>query len=138
MLMPADGATYKDGVLWAAQGVLNPNTAGIAHMKDGKPPEVLVRGYHGREFNSPRSVAVSKEGDIWFTDPYMTPLGEWRPRPSLPQQVYRFVPETGEIRSMADGFHSPTSISLSPDENTLYLADTGPSDANVAAPDSLQ
>lgn len=132
MLMPAGGTLYNNGVLWAAQGVLARNTAGIAHMADGKMPEVLVRGYHGREFNSPYDVAVTKEGDVWFTDPYMGG-SDWRPKPLLPQQVFRFTPATGEVRSMADQFYRPRGITLSPDQSTLYVTDSGPGDDTVTA-----
>lgn len=112
--------------MWAAQGVLAANTAGAVHMKDGKMPEVIAKGYHGHEFNSPYDLAVSKDAAIWLTDPYMSPPGEWRPKPVLPQQVYRVEPGVGEVRAMADGLYRPTGIGLSSDETTLYVADAGP------------
>lgn len=68
---------------------------------------------------------VARDGAFWFTDPSYGFEQEFRPKPQLPEVVYRFVPETGEVRVVADGFLKPNGIAFSPDEKTLYVTDTG-------------
>jgi gluconolactonase len=127
MIMPAGGTPYKDGILYCSQGNLTPGTGGLFYMPHGKPPVPVVTNFYGREFNSPRHVAVSKSGLIWFTDPALGHDQEFRNRPFLPGHVYCFDPKTQELSVMADGFGRPTGLALSPDEGTLYVSDT---DAN--------
>ena len=84
----------------------------------------LINNYHSRPFNSPAAVAVHSDGSIWFTDPVHGYDHSFRPKPRLPQHVYRFVPSSGDIRAVADGFGRPNGICFSPDEQVLYITDT--------------
>lgn len=86
--------------------------------------ELLVSSFHGRPFNSPNDVVVHSDGSIWFTDPIYGWEQGIRPRPRLPNQVYRFDPATRGIRAMADGFGRPNGICFSPDEKIVYITDT--------------
>lgn len=122
----ANGAVNcGDGVVFCSQGTKTME-GGIYYM-DAEPPyatRLLVSSFHGRSFNSLNDVVVHSDGSIWFTDPIYGYEQGIRPAPQLPNQVYRFDPQTKSIRAMADGFGRPNGISFSPDEKTVYVTDT--------------
>ncbi|XDG06213.1 hypothetical protein ABKA04_005828 [Annulohypoxylon sp. FPYF3050] len=119
------GVNYQDGVLFCAQGSMTA-PSGLFKM-ERKPPYTttpVVTSFLGRPFNSVNDVIVHSDGSIWFTDPiYGFEVG-YRPRPSLPSQVYRYDPSTQAIRAIVDGFGHPNGLCFSPDEKTLYVTDT--------------
>lgn len=131
--MANGGVNYEDGVLFCAQGGLDPVTesGGLVHMQ-ARPPyasRTLVESFHGRRFNSINDVVVHSDGSIWFTDPIYGYEQGIRPKPVLPCQVYRFDPKggvggRGSVRALADGFGRPNGICFSPDELTVYITDT--------------
>jgi gluconolactonase len=125
--MPNGGVNYfDDSVLFCAQGSLAPGTGGIYHMpRSSAAPEPLVTNFHGRDFNSPNDVVVDRSGGVWFTDPCYGYEQEFRKRPKLPNQVYRFDPESGDCRVVADGFERPNGICFAPGEDVVYITDTG-------------
>ncbi|KAF7555706.1 hypothetical protein G7Z17_g1998 [Cylindrodendrum hubeiense] len=123
--MANGGVNYKGGILFCAQGT-HDSEGGIAFM-ESQPPyssHLLISSYHGRPFNSVNDVVVHSDGSIWFTDPIYGFEQGIRPKPKLPSQVYRYIPESGSIRAMADGFGRPNGICFSPDEKTVYVTDT--------------
>lgn len=124
MAMPAGAAAYRGGVLYCSQGNLTAGTGGLYYMPRGKPPEGVVTSFYEREFNSPHDVVVTQDGSLWFTDPYHGFEKDFRPRPQLPCHLYRFNPDTEDIRVMADGLGRPTGLAFSPDESTVYVTDT--------------
>jgi gluconolactonase len=88
--------------------------------------EKILTNYLGRNFSSINDVRQHAEtGDIWFTDADYGYLQYFRPAPTIPKQVYRFTPKTGEIRVVADGFVQSNGLEFSPDFKTLYISDTG-------------
>lgn len=129
ILMANGGVNYQSGVLFCSQGGLDNATqpGALVHM-EARPPyatRTVVRGFTGgRAFNSPNDVVVHSDGSIWFTDPIYGFEQGIRPAPQLPCQVYRFVPGTGAIRAVADGFGRPNGICFSPDEKVVYVTDT--------------
>jgi gluconolactonase len=122
--MPNGGVNYKDGILFCAQGTAASGTGGIYYMPRGAPPKPMVTNFHGRDFNSVNDVVVAADGCIWFTDPCYGNEQDFRQRPKFPNHVYRFNPENGDLRVVADGFGRPNGICLSPDEKTCYITDT--------------
>jgi gluconolactonase len=130
VLMPNGGVNYKDGVIFCAQGTLD-TPGGIAFMPSDLgnvgstyEADLLITDFHGRAFNSPNDVVVHSDGSIWFTDPIYGWEQGIRPRPKLPNQVYRYDPVTRGIRAVADAFGRPNGICFSPDEKTVYITDT--------------
>lgn len=136
------GANYKGGLIFCAQGnKINDPPSGIVWMPDPKTPadtEYLVTNFYNRSFNSPNDLIVNPEdGTIWFTDPaYGFPQG-FRPPPQLPNQVYRFDPESGSLRAVADDFRRPNGLCLSPDLKTMYISDSGAITGEAGVPFDL-
>ncbi|CAN8102890.1 unnamed protein product [Discula destructiva] len=124
MTMPAGGTAYANGMVFCSQGSLADGSGGLYYMPRGKPPEPLVTRFYGRDFNSPHDVVLTKDGALWFTDPCHGFEKDFRKKPMLPCQVYRFDPEIGDLRVVADGLGRPTGITFSPDEGTAYVTDT--------------
>ena len=85
----------------------------------------IVDTWHGLRFNSPNDVVVKSDGTIWFTDPAYGYLQGFRPSPQVGDFVYRFDPATGSLSVVADSFSKPNGIAFSPDENVLYVTDSG-------------
>ena len=48
-------------------------------------------------------------------------LNHFRPTPLMPNQVYRFDPDTGSIRVVADGFDRCNGIAFAPDGKTAFV-----------------
>jgi gluconolactonase len=92
---------------------------------------VLADNHQGRCLNSPNDVVVKSDGSIWFTDPPYGILTDYEGhRAEMEQEgcyVYRVDPDTGQVAVVADDFDKPNGIAFSPDEMTLYVADTGAS-----------
>ena len=88
----------------------------------------LVDRHAGKRLNSPNDVVVKSDGSIWFTDPLYGISNDYeggRQASEQPPAVYRFEPETGNIRIVADDFDGPNGLAFSPDETRLYIAETG-------------
>ncbi|MDD0909782.1 SMP-30/gluconolactonase/LRE family protein [Xylella fastidiosa subsp. multiplex] len=96
--------------------------------KDGKWT-IVVDSYQGNKLNSPNDLIVDRSGDIWFTDPA---FGINNPKESYGGKAvqggdysYRYSPKTGTIvRLKTPLVKAPNGIALSPDEKTLYIADS--------------
>ena len=103
----------------------------IRRLETDGSKTVLADRYQGRRLNSPNDLVCRSNGDIYFTDP---PFG-------LPRQfddpgrelsfsgVYR-LSTGGELTLLLDDLRAPNGIGFSPDEQTLYVAD---SDQNRSA-----
>lgn len=120
------GINYgPDHVLFCAQGSMT-EPSGLYLMSTTAPykSELLKGSFHSRPFNSLNDVVVHTDGSIWFTDPIYGFEQGFRPPPRLPSQVYRWCPDTGAIRPVADGFGRPNGICFSPDEQVVYITDT--------------
>lgn len=91
----------------------------------------LADSYRGKRLNSPNDVIVAADGAIWFSDPtygIMSDYEGFRAEPEQPARcIYRIDPVTGEVRMMADDFGQPNGLCFSPDETTLYVADSAAS-----------
>ncbi|KAG9638250.1 calcium-dependent phosphotriesterase, partial [Aureobasidium melanogenum] len=123
--MANGGVNYQTGILFCSQGD-HSSKGGLVFMEAAAPYKVqmLVNSYHGRRFNSVNDVVIKSDGSVWFTDPIYGSEQGFCPKPQLPNQLYRFEPETGSIRAVADGFGRPNGLCFSPDEQTLYVTDT--------------
>ena len=87
--------------------------------------ETLIDAWGGLRLNSPNDVVVRSDGTIWFTDPSYGYLQGFRPEPQIGDYVYRYDPASGRLSVVADGFDKPNGLAFSPDEQTLYITDSG-------------
>ncbi|MEB2784406.1 SMP-30/gluconolactonase/LRE family protein [Algoriphagus persicinus] len=74
----------------------------------------------GKKFNSPNDLVLSNSGQIFFTDPPYG-LDDWNPKELDFQGVYRLDPD-GSLLLLLDTLNRPNGIGLSPDQHTLYIA----------------
>jgi gluconolactonase len=123
--MANGGVNYQSGILFCAQGTKS-SPGGLAFMSSSPPykPSMLLTDFYGRHFNSVNDVVVHSDTSIWFTDPNYGSEQGIRPRPVLPNQVYRYDAKSKAVRAMADGFGRPNGICFGPDEKILYITDT--------------
>ncbi len=92
--------------------------------KDGTVTVVAER-FDGKRLNSPNDLAVRSDGTVFFTDPpYGLPGGLEGPDAELDCAGVYAVKPGGEARQLARDFKKPNGIAFSPDEKTLYIADT--------------
>ena len=87
--------------------------------------ETVIDAWGGLRLNSPNDVVVRGDGTIWFTDPSYGYLQGFRPEPQIGDYVYRYDPASGRLSVVADGFDKPNGLAFSPDEQTLYITDSG-------------
>jgi gluconolactonase len=94
---------------------------------DGKSFETVADRFDGRRFNSPNDLVVKSNGDIYFTDPiYGLVKGENDPAREIPWcGVYR-VAKDGKVTLLTKELSRPNGIGFSPDEKTLYVANSDP------------
>jgi gluconolactonase len=88
----------------------------------------LVDRHDGKRLNAPNDVVVKSDGSIWFTDPLYGISTDYEGGRQVSEQrpaVYRFDPQSGEIRIVADDFDGPNGLAFSPDERRLYVSETG-------------
>ena len=89
--------------------------------------EVLVTHFEGRELNSPNDIIVSRNGNIFFTDPASgrgVPYGVERKQELDFQGVYKLNPKNRELTLLADDFVLPNGLCFSQDESLLFVNDT--------------
>lgn len=84
----------------------------------------LVGFYEGKPLNSPNDLVVKSDGTVWFTDPGYGCL-QFPQECYLPNNVYRFDPETKELEAVITDLMMPNGIAFSPDEKILYVIDSG-------------
>jgi gluconolactonase len=94
--------------------------------KDGKMT-ILADKYDGKRLNSPNDLVYKSNGDLYFTDPpYGLPLRENDPGKELDWfGVYR-LGKDGKVTLLTKEMTRPNGIGFSPDEKTLYVAQSDP------------
>ncbi|PHQ33370.1 SMP-30/gluconolactonase/LRE family protein [Rhodopirellula bahusiensis] len=87
----------------------------------------IVDNYQGKRLNSPNDLVFDQAGNLYFTDPpYGLPERAEDKRRELDFcGVYR-VAKSGEVTLLTDSIARPNGIGLSPDEKTLYVAQSDP------------
>ena len=81
--------------------------------------ECLYRACGEVPLKGPNDLVIDKAGGIYFTD-----LGKRRPRDMDIGAVYYATPDGASIVEVAYPMVTPNGIGLSPDEQTLYVAET--------------
>ncbi len=117
----------SNGLMLDAQGRLvlcQHSDRRISHLAaDGHGFETIVDRCDGKRFNSPNDLCFDRAGNLFFTDP---PYG-------LGREATAELGFNGVFRRAADGtvtvlardLDRPNGIALSPDQKTLYVANSG-------------
>jgi sugar lactone lactonase YvrE len=143
-----NGGTLHAGlVYWAISGsksfflnnTLIPGLAPGIYALDPTTGHVspIVNNYHGTQLNSPNDLVFSRSsGDLFFTDAlYGFQQNITLHPPALPASVYRFRPSTGELQIIESTLVQPNGIAFSPDEETLYVGDSGAGYSTIDLPE---
>ena len=89
--------------------------------------ETIIDRYEGKRFNSPNDAVFDSNGNLYFTDPPYGLEGNVNdPAKELDfQGVYRLSAD-GKLSLLTDQMTRPNGLGLSPDEKTLYVANSDP------------
>ena len=116
-------ARGSDGSIIAAQTA----GGGIGVIYPADQARVLADHYDGKPLNRPNDLIVDRSGGIYFTDPGPGPAqrqpGVSEPAAQPVPAVY-YLPRDGALKQLDSGAKRPNGVSLSPDQRTLYVADT--------------
>lgn len=117
------GEPGSNGLMMDAKGnlvVCDHGNRRVYRLESDGTKATICDRYDGKRFNSPNDLIIHSNGDIYFTDP---PYGlkdkaareiEWH-------GVYRVKPD-GTVTLLTKEMTRPNGIGLSPDQKTLYVA----------------
>lgn len=101
----------------------------IYKTNDNLEIQTLVDNFNGKKLNSPNDLFVKSDGSIWFTDPPYGILSDYEGYPGEQEYggcyVFSYNPNSKKLNVMINDLVRPNGITISPDENKLYVADTG-------------
>lgn len=122
----ANGLMFdKNGDLIACEGAHGYDEPVLSrrNLQTGKR-EIIADNIDGKKFNSPNDLVMTKNGDIYFSDPRW---GNQAGREIETEDIY-LVKKNGEVKRVATApdVFKPNGVILSPDEKTLYAAETIP------------
>jgi gluconolactonase len=92
----------------------------ISVLRPGEAPRELVGNYEGTPFNRPNDLVADRRGNIYFSD---TTSPTATAPAAMPSAVYQLTAKGKLVRITSD-IARPNGVALSPDERTLYVADT--------------
>ncbi|MEJ8475369.1 SMP-30/gluconolactonase/LRE family protein [Roseibium algae] len=129
-----NGSDYANGNTRDRQGRLvtcQHGTRSVTRTEPDGSRTVIADSYQGKRLNSPNDVIAQSNGAIWFTDPTYGILSDYEGYQAEPEQpsrnVYRVDPATGQLEAKITDFTQPNGLVFSPDEKTLYVAESGSS-----------
>jgi len=89
---------------------------------------VLADRFNGKRLNAPNDVIVKSDGSVWFSDPGYGILNDYEGHQAPFEldrcNVFRLDPASGRLEVVVDDFVRPNGLCFSPDEQTLYIADS--------------
>jgi gluconolactonase len=99
----------------------------VSVLTKGGGKQTLADNYMGKRLNSPNDGCFKSNGDLYFTDPIYGLPNRWDdPRRELDFcGVYRLSKE-GKLTLLTEEMTRPNGIAFSPDEKTLYVAQSDP------------
>jgi gluconolactonase len=119
----------SNGLTFDAQGRLVLCEHGdrrVSRLEPGGGRRTLADEYQGRRLNSPNDVVVKSNGDVYFTDPPYGLPNLWdSPSRELDHcGVYRVSPGDRAVTLLSKDLNRPNGLAFSPDEKTLYVANS--------------
>jgi gluconolactonase len=116
----------SNGLIYDAEGRLvlcqhgNRQVAKLAD--DGKSFIAVADRFEGKRLNSPNDLVYDENGNLFFTDPPYGMANDAVKEIDF-QGVYRVTPD-GKVTLVSKELERPNGIALSPDEKTLYVANS--------------
>ncbi len=127
---PRGGESGSNGLLLDAAGRLVVCQHGdrcVARLENDGTRTVLAERYSGRRLNSPNDGVFNSRGELYFTDPpYGLPKLNDDPWKELDFNGVYLLRSSGELVLLTKEMSFPNGIGLSPDEKTLYVANSDP------------
>ena len=104
----------------------------VSNVKDNNPQfTTIIDNYNGKRFNSPNDLSISKNGDIYFTDP---PYGFKNFNNKFRELdfngVYKYSID-GSIKLITKEMTRPNGIALSLDEKYIYVNNSDRNDPKI-------
>ena len=97
----------------------------LLRFDEHNQPTPIATHFQGKRLNSPNDLVVRRNGEIYFTDP---PYGIGELGPEAQEQpvngVYR-IREDGSLELLSDRFVRPNGLAFSPNQQVLYVGDSG-------------
>ena len=99
---------------------------------DGKKKTTLAHRYMDKRLNSPNDGVFKSNGDLYFTDPPYGRALKASKGGGFPDRdldfcgVYRLSKKDGKLTLLTKEMSKPNGIAFSPDEKTLYVANSDP------------
>jgi gluconolactonase len=100
----------------------------LTRLEHNGTSTTLVSQARGQRLNAPNDVVVKGDGSIWFSDPLYGLMNDYeggRQRSEQPPALYRLDPSSGTAEAVATDFDGPNGLAFSPDEQLLYVAESG-------------
>jgi gluconolactonase len=131
---PRGGEPGSNGLIMDPQGRLVLCQHGdrrVARLEEDRTFKSLAERYQGKRFNSPNDGVFKSNGDLYFTDP---PYGLLKQNDDPAKEiefngVYRISAGDGSVTLLSREMTFPNGIAFSPDEKTLYVANSDPKKA---------
>jgi gluconolactonase len=124
------GEPGSNGLLMDAQGRLILCQHGdrrVARLEADGKFLTLADKYMGKRFNSPNDLVLKSNGDLYFTDPPYGLRGlNNDPAKELDFSGVYWLSQDGTVTLLTKEMSFPNGIALSPDEKTLYVANSDP------------
>ena len=103
--------------------------------------EVLADRFEGQRLNSPNDVVVTSDDAVWFTDPTYGIDSDYEGDAAESEigasNVYRIDPD-GTVEAVVTDMVRPNGLAFSPEEDVLYVADTGISHVGRECPPDIR
>jgi gluconolactonase len=100
----------------------------LTRLEHNGTSTTLVSQARGQHLNAPNDVVVKGDGSIWFSDPLYGLMNDYeggRQMSEQPPALYRLDPSSGTAEAVATDFDGPNGLAFSPDEQLLYVAESG-------------
>jgi gluconolactonase len=135
---PAGGVGGSNGLALDLEGRLilcEHGNRRVARMEADGSRTTLAERFEGKRLNSPNDIVFRSSGDAYFTDPSYGLTGQTEGKELEWNGIYRLrhasgksASDTPAVELMSKEVELPNGIGLSPDEKTLYVANSSQRD----------
>ncbi|MGL5318541.1 MAG: SMP-30/gluconolactonase/LRE family protein, partial [Bacteroidales bacterium] len=115
----SNGIDYDGSYFW----VCRHGARDVARVSKTGGIESVVSTYQSKRLNSPNDLAVSRSGDIYFSDPAYGVLSENRELAF--EGLFFWKKSSQQLTLVEEGMIRPNGVCLSTDQKRLYVAESG-------------